>query len=79
MADVKVIVSLTADAADHYGDVVLACERAGLRVDQQLPGLGVVTGQIEASTIDELRRVAGVDAVELDQRIVLPPPDSPVQ
>ncbi len=79
MAEITVIVSVAADTADRYDEIVAACARAGLRVVQRLPSLGVVTGEIEASGIDALKCIPGVEAVELERSILLPPPDSPVQ
>jgi hypothetical protein len=53
-------------------------EAAGLKSPQFLEAMGVLTGQADSATEEKLRAVEGVDAVERDQKVQLPPPDSPL-
>lgn len=57
--------------------VAAALAAAGLRGGAVLGGAGVITGTTDDPA--RLEAVAGVDAVEIDRAIQLPPPDAPVQ
>jgi hypothetical protein len=78
---VPAVTVLVAD--DHLAvmhEVAAALQRAGLRLGDVLPASGVITGAVDdAATIPALADVEGVDAVEPEQEIQLPPPDAPVQ
>ncbi|MFE2278121.1 hypothetical protein ACFXAE_12875 [Streptomyces sp. NPDC059454] len=64
---------------DRFAEVVEASRRAGLTVTGEQPILGTLSGTIPEDRIPALREVAGVEAVDRDRTIRLPPPDSPVQ
>ena len=70
-------------ADDHVAaidEVAAALQRAGLRLGEVLPASGVITGAVDdAAAIPALAGVDGVEAVEPEQEIQLPPPDAPVQ
>ncbi|MGY1717443.1 MULTISPECIES: hypothetical protein [unclassified Blastococcus] len=59
--------------------VVRGLRARGMRVDQVLDGLGIITGSVPPGSVRELTGVAGV--VSVDERLVhrLPPPEAPVQ
>ena len=61
------------------GSVAEALRKAGLKVEQKLASTGVITGTIESDKRPQLQSVAGVDAVEVEREVVLPPPSSAVQ
>lgn len=65
--------------ADRFADVVSAVRAAGLTVTQELPGIGVVSGEIAEDRVAALGGIDGVDSVEPERTFQLPPPDSPVQ
>lgn len=77
----KVRVNITiADAySERMDQVTTDLEAAGLEVEQTLSTLGIVTGSIESEKLSSLSDVAGVDSVEADKTITLPPPGSNVQ
>jgi hypothetical protein len=61
-------------------EVVKKIKKAGLKVDQQLESLGMITGSIDADKFDSLNRIKGVYNVERDEeRFQIAPPDSEVQ
>lgn len=79
MATQKVNVSVDHLHLDRFSEIVRRARRAGLKVDQQLETIGVVTGSIDSGKVARLRKVEGVAAVEADSAIQLPDPDSPIQ
>jgi len=79
MVTQKVNVSVDQSQLDRFAEIVERVRRAGLKVDQQLDTIGVVTGSIDSRKVARLRKVEGVAAVEADLTIQLPHPDSPIQ
>ena len=79
MAIENVNVSVTDDYLDRFPEVVKAAKKAGLKVEQEMETLGIVSGCIDAAKVDDLSRVRGVAAVERARTIQLPPPDSEIQ
>ncbi|HEY9441176.1 MAG TPA: hypothetical protein VIS29_21540 [Streptomyces sp.] len=64
---------------DRYAQVVEAARRVGLVVTGEQQVLGTLTGTIAESRLPALRAIDGVEAVDREQIINLPPPDSPIQ
>ena len=52
-------------------------ERAGLKVEQVLDAIDVVTGKANEDAAPKLRKVEGVKSVEEEQAIDIGPPDKP--
>lgn len=75
----KVSIAVADEYLDRFDEVVRACERAGLTVEQALEGAGVVTGTIESSKRSNLDNVKGIVAVEQQRSIQIPPPESDIQ
>ncbi len=74
-------VSVTVDDA-HLGDIRSVAEtlsRHGLRVEQVLDGLGIITGSVGEGQRQALTAVDGVASVDEELDVQLPPPDSPMQ
>jgi hypothetical protein len=76
MAVEHVNISIEDDYLDRFSDVVQHCEEAGLKVEQELEGVGVVTGLIDSDKLADLEQVEGVAAVESERQFQLSPPDS---
>ncbi|MDX3452714.1 hypothetical protein PV396_12275 [Streptomyces sp. ME02-8801-2C] len=64
---------------DRFADVIEAARQAGLTVTGEQPTLGALSGTIAEDRIPALRAVAGVESVDRDRTVGLPPPDSPIQ
>jgi hypothetical protein len=79
VADEQVVISVTDDQVDDMPAVVAALRDAGLRVDEVLNGVGVVTGTVDEAALAALSTVPGVLDVERSRVYQAPPPDSPVQ
>jgi hypothetical protein len=75
----KITISVADDAIDRIDEVVAALEHGGLRVDQVLRPIGVITGSIDTQRVQALGNVPGVAAVEPQGTVRLPPPDADVQ
>jgi hypothetical protein len=58
--------------------VVEALRAQGFKVDQVLEAVGVITGQASTETVERLRSLPSVQAIEPDQAIQLPDPDAEV-
>jgi len=63
----------------RFAETVEAARRAGLTVTGEQPILGTLSGTIAEDRIPALEAVAGVESVDRDRTIHLPPPDSPIQ
>ncbi len=72
-------VNVSIDDLDGFSEVVQRCEEAGLKVEQQLEGVGVVSGWIDRDKLADLEQVKGVAAVEASREVRIAPPDSDIQ
>lgn len=60
--------------------VAAALERAGLRVNEVMGTVGVITGTADgAARFPAFEALDGVESVEVARKVQLPPPDSPLQ
>lgn len=73
---VGVIVSVD---PDRFAEVVRAARATGLTVTGEQPLLGSLSGTIAEDRIPVLEAVEGVEAVDRERIVRLPPPDSPLQ
>ncbi|WP_330286613.1 hypothetical protein [Streptomyces sp. NBC_00576] len=64
---------------DRFAEVIEDARRTGLTVTGEQPILGTLSGTIAEDRIPALKAVAGVESVDRDRTIDLPPPDSPIQ
>jgi hypothetical protein len=77
---VQVQVLVADDRRDAIDEVAGALADAGLRDASSLRGVGVITGTVDdASKVDSLLAVDGVESVEKSQQVGVPAPDEPVQ
>ncbi|MGW2332141.1 hypothetical protein ACWC5C_41185 [Streptomyces sp. NPDC001700] len=73
---VGVIVSVD---PDRFAEVVRAARAAGLDVTAEQPLLGSLSGTIAEERIAGLEAVDGVEAVDRERIVRLPPPDDALQ
>jgi hypothetical protein len=64
---------------DRFADVVEALRRAGLTPTGEQPALGTLSGTVAEDRIPVLEAVDGVESVDRERIVRLPPPDSSVQ
>ena len=75
----KITISVADDAIERIDEVVAALESGGMRVEQVLRPVGLITGSVDTQQMQALGGVAGVIAVEPQRTVQLPPPDTDVQ
>lgn len=73
----EVVISVADDRIDDMSAVVEELRAAGLRVNEVLHSVGVVTGTVDGRALAHLSTVPGVAEVERSHTFQLPPPDSP--
>ncbi|WNE96496.1 hypothetical protein PS467_14700 [Streptomyces luomodiensis] len=64
---------------DRFAEVVAAARGVGLTVTGEQPVLGSLSGTIAEDRIPVLEAVDGVESVDRERIVRLPPPDSPIQ
>jgi hypothetical protein len=79
MAKVRLSVSVGDSHLKDIDKIAKAAIKVGMKVEQRLEGIGVLTGSIEANKVAGLRKITGVSGVEEERTVKLPPPGSPVQ
>ena len=79
MSKVRLSVSVDDAHLKRFPEVVKACRQAGLKVEEQMETIGVITGEIDADKVKDLRKVRGVSHVEEERRFRIAPPESDVQ
>lgn len=62
-------ISVESTEKPEFSRVVEQCRKAGLKVEQELDAIGVITGITEASRADRLREIPGVTGVEEDREM----------
>lgn len=79
MTTEQVNIAVADEYLGRFGEVLRRCRRAGLRVQQQLPAAGIISGAIDSLKIARLERIEGVAAVERSRVVQIAPPSYPVQ
>ncbi|KFF96429.1 hypothetical protein IQ62_36710 [Streptomyces scabiei] len=64
---------------DRFAEVVEALRRAGLTVTGEQPIVGTLSGTVAEERIPLLEAIDGVESLDREHVIRLPPPDSPIQ
>jgi hypothetical protein len=79
MGKVRLSLSVSDSHVKHLGKVAKAAKKAGMKIEQQLDALGVLSGSIDAEKVDRLRGIKGVSSVEPEREVGVPLPGSPIQ
>ena len=79
MPKVRLSLSVGDSHINKFNEVAAAAEQAGMKVEQRLNEIGVLTGVIDQDKIGRLRQVDGISDVEEERTVRIPPPDSPIQ
>ena len=79
MSKVKVTISIGDAHLEQIDQVVDQLKAKGLDVEQTMATLGIVTGSVDSDKLSALSKVAGVDSVQKEKTVNLPPPGSDVQ
>jgi hypothetical protein len=75
----SIVVTVTDEALPDIQSVVSRLREKGMSVNQVHPITGVITGMVAPSAKNVLRRVEGVNSVEEELEVKLPPPHSELQ
>jgi hypothetical protein len=75
----KVTVTVHDDQLAHIDELADQLRAAGMRVDQVLHPVGVITGSVPSTRRAMIEAVPGVAAVEDETTFQLPPPDAEIQ
>ncbi len=76
---VQLTVTVQEEHLARLDEVATELGRCGMQVDQELGGLGIITGSAPGEALAVLRGIEGVASVDAQVGFSLPPPDSPVQ
>lgn len=79
MPRIKLSISVDDKHLNQFEKVLEDVEKAGMKVEKKHKDLGVATGSIDTDKVDLLRKVEGVDHVEEERQIQIPPPESDIQ
>ena len=66
-SNVRVVVTVDQKSLKQIEQVAAALKSAGLKVDQIMPVVGSISGEVLATKITALKKVQGVAAVEPDE------------
>jgi hypothetical protein len=77
---VEVIVTIGQDRMDNLKQITSELQSRGLQItNEPLESLGMISGMADSKSIEQLRKVNGVIAVETAGEVQIAPPDSDVQ
>jgi hypothetical protein len=76
VADDRVVLAVD---PDRFAEVVAVLRRAGLVVEAEWPATGTLAGRLDARLLPVVRGLDGVEAVEPERTVRLPPPGSPLE
>jgi hypothetical protein len=65
----RIIVSVDDQNLPVIQSVVTALESAGMKVNEVLPVIGIITGEVAQSKLEGLKSVPGVASVEIDREM----------
>ena len=75
----RVLVVLADSGLARLPEVVAGLEAAGMRVDEVLDSVGVITGSVPRVAVSALAEVDGVEGIEPVTSYQLPDPGSDIQ
>lgn len=75
----RVVVTVHDDQLAEIDELAERLRLAGMRVEQVLGEIGVITGSLPADRLTSAQRLPGVAAIERETSFRLPPPDEDVQ
>ncbi len=79
MSKVNLLISVEDNDRKQILEVVQALQTSGVKIEQVMEQIGVITGSIDSEQVERVSRVEGVAAVEVEQEFQLEPPESEIQ
>lgn len=78
MARFKVNVTVQGDGKEAFAQALKECQAAGMAVERQLSGVGVITGEVDAAQAAALGKIEGVRVERARTFQAKPPGHGPV-
>jgi hypothetical protein len=75
----QIQISVADDYISRFEDVVGRVKKLGFKMEQELPDIGIMVGQMPTERVGELGQVEGVGYFERPRSYQLPPPENDVQ
>ena len=79
MTTVNLSVAVDDDYMNRMSEVVQKLEAAGMKVEQVMETLGIITGSCDSEKVEAMKQVEGVTHVEQSRSYQIAPPDSEIQ
>ncbi|PSB03375.1 ketohydroxyglutarate aldolase [Merismopedia glauca] len=79
MSQIKISVSVDEAHLPQIQEVSQHLQSSGMKVDQTLSSIGIISGSIPEDRLNSLRQIDGVQNVETQQSYQLAPPNSNIQ
>ena len=79
MSTVNLSVAVDDDYMNRMSEVVQKLEAAGMKVEQVMETLGIITGSCDSEKVEALSQIEGVTHVERSRSYQIAPPDSEIQ
>lgn len=71
MSTVEIIVKIDDAATDKMSEIATECQAAGMKIEQQMSAVGMISGSIEPANVSKLEQIKGVSYVEESKSISL--------
>ena len=75
----RITVSVDDEHLEQVDGVAEELKSAGMKVEQVLGSVGIITGSVEAERRADLAGLPGVGSVEDENTFQIPPPDAEIQ
>lgn len=79
MGGMQITVTVRHDYLSDTGRIAEQLTAGGMHVENVLSTLGMITGSLPDGQRAALAGIEGVESVDEDRQVVLPPPDSDIQ
>lgn len=79
MSSVNLSVAVDDDYLNRMPEVVQKLQVAGMKVEQVMETLGIITGSCDSQKVEALSQIEGVTHVEPARSYQIAPPDSEIQ
>ena len=79
MGGMQITVTVRHDYLSDTGRIAEQLTATGMHVENVLSTLGMITGSLPEGQRAALAEIEGVESVDEDRQVVLPPPDSDIQ
>ncbi|MEX3816661.1 hypothetical protein AB3X96_42230 [Paraburkholderia sp. BR13439] len=76
---VEVVVTVAEDHLQRFRQLASELEGKGLKINNMMEGLGIISGAASLADVQQLKGMKGVKSVEEAGNVQLPPPESDIQ